>query len=254
MVNTIQAEDSIRIAVIDAYRDHLERRYTVENIRRFPELHDFPEEKVHAIRNFFLEELYPDSKDREELELAFEQLGSVLRSPRKLMPLVGTAFSSLWKLGKLIPAAVTGGLRTVEAYMEIRRLEHIMLKSASSNQLEPATMKDERVFAKIISDIPDVQVQRFRKDITKLFQSLANTKLLLTTIDILEHSIQVMEKKEGVYEPRELAGIRVGHTLLTRGISLFTSLNPQEIHMLMTGVDAIEMDWIDRMRIIAAAN
>lgn len=246
--------DSTKNAVIDAYRDHLSRRYTTENIYRFEDLRVFPEGKIKQIRDFFLTHLYPASAERKKLDEAFENLGKILRSPRKLMPLVGTAFSSIWKLGSLIPAAISGGLSTLQMYLEIRRLETTMMKNWQEKGLDPVMLSSEKEFAAIIAGISDSEVQRFRRDMIKLFDSLANTKLLTATVDILEHSMKVMRSKEGVYSEDEMVGINIGYDLLTGGLSLFLQLNPQEVHLLQSGVDRIEMDWIDRMRKTAKAD
>ncbi|MBI3395528.1 MAG: hypothetical protein HY042_06820 [Spirochaetia bacterium] len=234
--------------VISAYRNHLEERYTIKNVRRFEKLANFPDHKVLEIRGFFLERLYPEPAVRTQLESAFENLGTVLKSPRKLLPLVGTMASGIWKLGSLIPAAVSGGLHTLEAYIEIRRLETTMVKYAVKHNLTGRDLADDTVFARMIASIPDKDVQSFRRDTNKLFEALANTSLLTTTVEILRHSIDVMEKKKDLYSEPELAGIRLGSALLTEGLNLFVSLTPEEVHMLQHGVDTIEMDWIERMR------
>lgn len=238
-------------AVIDAYRRHIGLRYTIENVRRFPELTDFQDAKIIEIRDFFLSHVYPEAGERHVLESAFEQLGSILKSPRKLMPLVGTMAVSIFKLGTLIPSALAGGLRTLEAYLEIRRLENHMSHYALEHELDARALEDELVFAGMIAAVPEKDIERFRRDMNKLFESLANSRLLTTTVEIMEHAMGVMESKGQVYTEEEMAGIHVGYRLLTGGLSLFLKLSPEEIHMLQKGVDTIEMEWIYRIRSLA---
>ncbi len=238
-------------AVIDAYRRHIGLRYTAENVRRFPELQDFPDAKVAEIRDFFLSHVYPEAGDRHILESAFEQLGSILKSPRKLMPLIGTMAASIFKLGTLIPSALAGGLRTLEAYLEIRRLESHMTQYALEHQLNARALENELTFAGMIASVPEKDIERFRRDMNKLFESLANSRLLTTTVEIMEHAIGVMEGKGQLYTPEEMAGIHVGYRLLTGGLGLFLQLSTEQIRMLQKGVDTIEMEWIHRIRALA---
>ncbi len=65
------------------------------------------------------------------------------------------------------------------------------------------------------------------------------------------NSIRIMSDRPEVYTPEELEGIQIGYELLTGGLELFRILSPEETEMLLSGVDRIEMDWIERMRAIA---
>ncbi|MCE9600406.1 MAG: hypothetical protein K8S54_20780 [Spirochaetia bacterium] len=239
---------TVRESVISAYRAHLARRYSVQNVRRFSQLASFPEEKIDILRNFFLDRMYPEADQRRILDQAFEKLGSVLKSPRKLLPLMKTAVSSIWKLGTLIPAAIKAGLATFDGYLEIRRLESMMVRYAEENNLHPDSLSNEDMFAGIIAGIPERDIDRFRKDLIRLFESLANVRLLETTVEILGNSQNVMHANAELYDPEELAGVKIGYGLLTAGLDLFKILQPEEIQMLISGVDRIEMDWIESMR------
>lgn len=236
----------VRSAVIAAYRDHLSRRYTPQNVHRFEILADFPSQRIDEVRDFFLARMYPEADRRLKLDLAFDKLGSVLKSPRKMMPLAGTAISSVFKLGTLIPAALRAGLATFEGYIEIQRLESIMIKEAESRGIED--LSDEKAFAGIIAKIPDRDVQRFRRELTRLFKSLANIPLLETTLEIMGNSIRIISARPDVYTQEELEGIQIGYELLAGGLELFRSLSPEETQLVLVGVDRIEMDWIERMR------
>jgi len=242
---------SARESVITSYRDHLAKRYTIENVRRFPALNDFPADKIDVLRNFFLDRVYPVPENRKELDLAFESLGRVLRSPKKLMPLLTTAVSSIWKLGALIPAAIKAGLATFEGYLEIRRLESTMVAYAESHNLTGEELAREEVFASIIAGIQQRDIERFRKDLIQLFRALANVRLLEATAGILENSSAVMRARPETYDASELAGIALGYQLLLAGLDLFKTLEPAEVDLLVHGVDEIEMDWIARMRVCA---
>lgn len=238
-----------REGVLNAYRLHLAHRYTVQNVKRFPGLENFPDAKIEQLRGFFLARLYPPAGERKELEHAFERLGKVLRSPGKMVHMFGTALTSVFRLGSLLPAALKAGIATFDGYLEIQRLERIMAESA-----EPGSdLMEEKVFARVIAAIPDSDIQRFRADLVRLFRALANVKLLEKTLEILQNSISVMEGKPAIFDADDLAGARTGHALLCDGLAIFRSLTQEEIELLLGGVDLIEMDWIARMQQIGRA-
>lgn len=233
-----------REGVLNAYRLHLGQRYTAQNVKRFEGLENFPDQKIEQLRDFFLTRLYPPAGERQELEHAFERLGSVLRSPRKMMHMFGTAVTSVFRLGSLLPAALKAGIATFDGYLEIQRLERMMAESGEpgSNLLE------EKTFARIIAAIPEADIQRFRSDLVRLFRALANVKLLEKTLEILENSISVMKSKSSIFDEDDLKGAATGLHLLRDGLSIFRTLTPSEIELLLGGVDRIEMDWIGRMQ------
>lgn len=238
-----------REGVLNAYRSHLARRYTVENVQRFPGLENFPDAKIEQVRIFFLERLYPPAGERAQLEHAFEKLGQVLRSPKKMMHMFGTAIGSVFRLGSLLPAAVKAGIATFDGYLEIQRLERIMAESG-----EPGSnLMEDTVFARIIAAIPDADIQRFRADLVRLFRALANVKLLEKTEEILNNSISVMKSKPSVFDQDDLTGAGTGLALLRDGLSIFRTLTAEEIELLLQGVDQIEMDWIGRMQKLGRA-
>jgi len=233
-----------REGVLNAYRSHLARRYTVENVQRFAGLESFPDGKIEQVRTFFLERLYPPAGERTELKHAFEMLEQVLRSPKKMMHMFGTAIGSVFRLGSLLPAALKAGIATFDGYLEIQRLERIMAESG-----EPGSnLMEDTVFARIIAAIPETDIQRFRTDLVRLFRALANVKLLEKTQEILESSISVMKSKSSVFDEDDLEGAGTGLALLRDGLEIFRTLTPEEIELLLQGVDQIEMDWISRMQ------
>lgn len=243
----------LRAKVIDAYREELRKRYSVENVSRFPNMRRLNAEIVEELREFFLTLIYTDSATRETFDAAFENLGSVLRNPRKLMPFMTTAISSLWKLGTQFPAAVSAGWRTLEAYLETRRLEKTMIE-VLEKLLQTKSISDlasyrliSGDFRTMITGIPLKEVERFQGDTVLFFESLSNKKLLRSTIEIMQESLSIMDNRRALYSPEERAGLDYGYKVLAEGYRLFEKLNDEEIKIILEGIVVIEKDWYDRM-------
>ena len=212
---------ALKHAIIDVYREQMRLRYLPENCRRFKELKPITDEKLTALRDYFLECIYPASENRDKLDDAFDRMGEIIRSPRRLMPLMTIAFKSVWKLGTMFPSAVAAGRNTLEAYLETRKIESKLIEYAQK--------------------------------ILKLFEHLSNVKLIQATVEIMDNSKALMESRPDLYHEEELAGFTLGHDVLTRGLELFQSLKKSEFPIIIRGIEVVEIDWYDRIKAEAAA-
>ena len=170
----------LQLAVARAFRESLKERYAVGNIRRFPQCDRMSDEAIAELRDFFLEQIYPDTENRQAFESAFDSLGTVLRSPKKMLPLVGTAVTSFFRLGGRIPAALSAGKYALEAFLEMRRLEQHMLDCALKSDLGAEEIGDRTNFARMVACLPQSKVFAFQRDLVRLFRSLANNKELIS--------------------------------------------------------------------------
>ncbi len=237
----------LRSALIDAYRKELRKRYQLKNVRRFDAFADLSDEKVKALRDFFLDHIYPPSKQRELLDDAFDNLGTVITSPRRLKPLMGAVFKSLWSIARMFPAAVKTGVTTLEAYRETRRLEMMMLAYAEKHNYTPEDLADHQNIVAMVAGLPDGEVLKFLAEVLRLFKSLSNVKLLSAARDIMERSIEVMEAREDLYEAHETAGLQLGYEIIAGGVELFSQLEPEEFSIVINGIETIELDWFERI-------
>ncbi len=239
----------LREAVIVAYRRSLEGRYARKNIDRFPEFAVLPDEIIDEIRAFFLDHLYPTHEGRKDLDNAFDRLGDVLKSPKKLMPLVGMGFKSIFKMGSLIPAAVKAGVRTLEAYLDIRKLERALLAGAEKQGLTPEQlMEDQKHLHALVREMPEKDIVRFRKEMNNLFKALSNTKLLKISLEILTDSKNIMKKREDLYTPQELSGLTLGHAMLEGGLDLYQKLDQDQVDLIHRGINTLEVDWYEAIK------
>lgn len=240
----------LRRAVIGAYRSSLEERYEIAFVRSIPELardaEHLTDPMIRSVRAFFLEHLYPPADQRLILDDAFDRLKDVLTSPRRLFALLGTAGRSLFRLGTMIPSAMSAGLHTLEAVHEIRKLEGLLVAAAEREEIPPASLAEPHVLNALVRTLPEREVVGFRKEMNKLFKHLSNIKLLDATIDILNDSRERMEERSDLFKPEERAGLNVGLSILGAGVELYRTLTPEQIDLMHRGVNVIEEQWYEQ--------
>lgn len=237
----------LRSALIDAYRAELQKRYRLKNVRRFEEFAALSDDKIEALRTFFLDHIYPPSKKRELLDDAFDNMGTVITSPRRLKPLMVPVFKSLWTIARMFPAAVRTGVSTLEAYLETRRLEKHMLEYAEEHDYTPEDFSDHDNMVAMVAGLPDGEVMKFLNEVIRLFKCLSNVKLLAAARDIMERSVEVMKSRPDLYEEHEVAGLQLGQEIIAGGVELFSQLEPDEFPIVIKGIETIEIDWYERI-------
>jgi len=246
-------DEILKHATIDVFREELRKRYLPENCRRFPELKPISDTKLAALRDYFLECIYPASSDRDRLDDAFDRMGDIIKSPKRLMPLMSMAFKTVWKLGRMFPSAVSAGKNTLEAYLETRKLESTLMAYAKSHKLKPDDIAKREWIVRMVAALPEDEMTTFRNEILRLFHHLSNVKLLEATVEIMNNSKELMESRPDLYTEEEMAGFTLGHEVLRRGLQLFQSLKPSEFPVIIRGIELIEIDWYDRVKAEAAA-
>jgi hypothetical protein len=230
------------------YRAELEGRYQLPNVRRFEEFGHIPDARINALRDFFLDRIYPPVEDRAELDFAIDHLGGVLRSPRRMRPLLGTALTGLWRMGHRLPAAVSAGLATVDAYRESRRLENILNEYAQERGLTLADAKRRESMVALIAGVPPSDVKRLINDILKLFHALSNIDMLRTAIELMELFIGTMKKNPSYFDEQDLAGVTLGRDIVRGGLELFEKIDPKDFPKIIKGIERVEFDWFERIQ------
>jgi hypothetical protein len=245
----VEAPQELKDAVILAYRKTLLERYQLDFLRQIPglKLEAINADLIHRMRSFFLEYLYPEPEKRRILDAAFDRLRDVMSSPRKIVALLGTAGRSLFKLGSLIPAAMSAGLRTLEAVSDIRKLEGLITAGAQELSYKPAEIQQEAIFRQLIWRIPEKEIARFRRELNHLFVHLSNTELLTTTIEIMEDARNRMQEKSDLFSSAELSGVTHGLSIMHGGVDLFKELSVDQVKEVHEGINAIELFWYERI-------
>jgi len=237
-------------AIISFYRDELRDRYQVAHVRKFAQFDVISDQSIDCLREYFLDHVYPPPERRAQLDDAFDHLGRLLRSPRRLQPLVTTALTSLWRLGRKLPAAVSAGRSTFDAYVETRKLERYMLAEAEKVRLTEAGTRDRRKMLALITNIPEKHVDRLIRDILNLFRALANVSLLRTSAEIMDHVYEIMGRRADLYTESEREGLALGIAVLRGGLELYEGMDAGVFTHIIDGIERVEFDWFDRVRAV----
>jgi hypothetical protein len=245
--------DSLRLALIDAYRREIKKRYRLQAMRCQPVLDGVSDEKLTALREFFLDFIYPPSSRRDILDSASERVSAIFRSPRRMFPLMGLAAGTVWRLGTMLPSAVRMTSTTLESLRETRMIEQKMLSYAIEHTLREADFKDNVTVAQIISSIPEKEMDRFRNDVLSLFRSMNSSALLRAGVEIMTNAIGLMEKRPELYDDEDREGFKLGRGLIEGSLRLYEKFAPGETHIIVNGIERIEIEWYERMKRLARA-
>jgi len=218
------ADKQLMYHLIDMYRDLLAERY---NFSRLSERFDLPsgigEETIEDVKKFFLENIYPPSEEREQVDRAFDSLKFYITNPLKVWGLLGNMAAAIFRFGAQFPAALRAGFYTLEAYLDARKFEHKLLEAAKElNYTEPLTAAQ---FMECLKFIPRREAESFIQDVGRLFKSMSDTILLRKTISIMRDVIRTMERKPGVYPSTDVDGINLGIGVLENGLHLFKKMD-----------------------------
>ena len=141
-------------------------RYQLERLRQVNSFDSISDTILDSLREFFLERLYPPMEMRIRLDVAFEDISMLLRSPGRLGPLVKAALPSMLRISMHLPAIITTGIATVDALHETRQLEKELMIVADKIQPELKQVLDKKVYAesyrevmlKLIAGVPEKTV------------------------------------------------------------------------------------------------
>jgi len=245
-------DEELKHLVLNFYRDELRDRYDLDNIRRFDVFSAVREDQLIALRDFFLEQIYPPPQHRQELDEAFDRLGEMLRSPMRMKPLVGATIRSMWRMGTRLPSAINAGRSTIDAYSKTRQLEGMMVKEAVKHEITPADAKKRERMLKLLNNVPESVVTKLIHDILNLFHALTNVEMLQVAADFMSQCVTVMEDRTDLYSDDDRAGIQLGLTLLQEGLALFKDMDPAIFPQVIQGIQMVEMDWFKRVQAEAA--
>lgn len=232
--------------LIDKYRQIIADRYNYAKLTEFKPLPDgITEQMVDEIRGFFLESVYPDHEKRHELDEAFAQLQNYIHQPAKVWGILGNLTAAIFKFGTMLPAALKTGMISLEAFTAAKNFEHTMLRAAKDAGYE-VPLTDEQ-FLDCLSKIPRHQLDSFAKDVGRLFRSMADTRLLSKTIEIMQDVIKKMESKTRLYTKDEIDGIKMGLNIMKEGLALFSQYPDKTKEQMVDYIVEREMLFIDEI-------
>jgi hypothetical protein len=238
----------LKHAVLAFYRSELQRRYQLKNVRRFDSFTDISDHQITELRDFFMGQIYPEPAERDQLDLAFDRLSLMLRSPMRMKPLMGAALSSLWKIGHRLPAAISAGRATIDAYVKTRHLEAAMIAEAERRKLGPEDFADREKMICLIQAVPEADVMTLVQDILSLFRALTNVEMLQVASAFMRQCLKVLEERQDIYSDEDREGVRLGLALLEQGLALFIDVDKAHFPKLINGIHQIELDWYHTIR------
>jgi len=244
---------ALREIVLGFYRDELQRRYQLINVRRFEEFEKISDKQITGLRDYFLEQIYPPLQQRDRLDAAFDRLGEMLRSPKRMSPLLSAALTSLWRMGTKIPAAVSTGKASIDAYLKTRKLEARLIETATKVKLKSKDAHDRARMVTLLQAVPEEEVLNLVSDILDLFRGLTNVEVLKVAVAFMEKCQGVMESRTDLYNDDDREGFRLGLSLLRGGLELVERMKPEDFPKLIAGIERVELDWFERVRKEASA-
>ncbi len=245
----MSADSDIQLkhAVLRFYREELCARYDLANVRRFKDFKDVSDSQITALRDFFMERIYPEPEERDQLDAAFDQLGHMLRSPKRMQPLMGAALTSLWRMGHRLPAAIGAGRATIDAYLKTRLLEGEMMAEAKRLKFKQKDFAARDRMIHLIIAVPEKQVLQLIQDILSLFHALSNVEMLHVAVQFMQECKKVMDTRTDLYTDDDREGVALGLALLEQGLALFLSVKKEQFPAIIEGIHQLELDWYQRV-------
>jgi len=243
----------LETAIIEFYREEIRQRYQLDRLRRVREFDAISDPMLNALRDFFLERLYPSMEMRDQMDIAFGDIASLLRSPGRLGPLVKAALASMLRLSVHLPAVITTGVATVDALRETRQLETEMMAVAEKIRPEleavlekkKTTNEYRRTMLQLIAGVPEDTIYSLIDNVIRLFGALSDIKMLSGMLKLMERCLNVMETRRDVYTDKDRDSMTLGLEVLRGGHSLFVQLKPKQFPKLLKGIEVVEKAWYE---------
>lgn len=230
--------------IINKFRHMVQLRYVYKDLSERFDLPDvLTEEVIGEIRHYFLDSIYPEAVRRKELEAAFAGLGSYVKSPRKIWGLMGSMTKAIFKFGRQFPTALKAGMNALEAFVGAQNFESEMVEHAH-DVLTGDTISDDE-FEQIMARLPKRDIEKFIDDVRVLFKIMTNTVLIQRTIDILDHVVETMRRKPGLYAADEIDGILLGRSILENGYELFSKYDDRTKQLMVEYIYKNEIWYTD---------
>jgi hypothetical protein len=241
-------DTALEEAVIEFYREEIRQRYQLDRMRQVKQFGPISDEMLKALRDFFLERMYPPREMRAEFHAAFDDIGHLLRSPTRLGPLLRASLMSMLRLGAHLPAALSAGIAAVDALRETRKLETSMLEAAHRLEIGPEHATERQTMLRIIAGLPEETVRKLINDVLRLFEALSDLKMLSGMLRIMERVMATMEARPQTYTDEDRRSIALGLEVLQGGHDLFMQIKPKDFPRLIKGIESIELAWYRSVR------
>lgn len=227
--------------LILGYRKMLEERYQYNNINANYNIPDsFDEKRVDLFREFFLGHIYPHPETREELNQAFDALDGYIKNPEKLIRILMDSASLLFKHGRHLPKILRAGINALRSFRTATQFENRLVDKAIELNM-PAPYSTQHIY-QLFEALTQNELDEFIKNSENLFENLHDRKLVQKTKEIVNHLIEKMKKRPGVYSTAEINGLEIGREIITKGDELFDQLSEADQRNIIKTVIQVERD------------
>lgn len=241
-------DTTLEEAVIEFYRQEIHRRYQLDRMRQVEQFDDIPDAMLDALRDFFLERIYPSEEVRHELDAALDELRGLLHSPKRLTILLRSSLTSIFRLGAHMPAAISAAIGALDALRKTRKLETHMMEVAHRLDLVPKDAADRRKMVRVIAGVPEKVVRDLIHDVVHLFEALSDVKMLSGLLRVMKRWLRAMEARPDLYNAEERRGVALALEVLQGGLDLFLHLKPRDFPLIIKGIETIELAWFESVR------
>lgn len=239
----LAAEILLKHHLILKYRQLISKRYQYKVIKGIPGLPAvISPEVVEELRQYFLNNLYPEPELREKLDEAFGELENYVLHPSKVWGLVGDLAGAIFRYGFQLPAALKAGLSALEAYTSTKHFENMLLHAAIEKGFKIPLSDDE--FNECLTAIPQKDLEDFIEEVSGLFYAFTNTELLGKTISIMQDVVSTMQSKPELYGKNEVEAIELGIDIMQKGLGLFAGYDDESKDKMLQFVVSYEREFI----------
>ena len=244
-METINIE-SARNEIINKSRELIIERYDYDYLLQRFELSDrIPEEAIADIRNYFLNNLYPDPDQRKKLEDAFGNLGTYMHEPKKVLGLFGNITKAVFKFGMDFRKVFGVGLNALKAFKVTTRFEQIIKDTIENKNLElPIEMG---IYKSSLTEIPKSDVESYTVSVLEIFETMVDERILSKTLGILDNIIATMKKKSKLYPKKDVEGLSLGRDMLVDALSVFSKYDTKTKKEIISLIQKNEKDFLDEL-------
>lgn len=232
--------------LIVMYQKSLQKRYSEENLKLYPEFRSIPRNTIDRLLHFFLEYLYPEYSKRKELDAAFDALSGFVNHPTKIWGILGNLAMSIFRFGKHFPMALKAGLAALHSYVTAHQFEEELVMELDRRENKLSLLESEFAMDSLITKVEKKKADAFRKDIGALFNVFSDADLVRKIILIMEDILIKMESKGNLYTLEDRKGITLGVSILKEGRAIFDQMKEEEITLILQAIDTIEEDFYQK--------
>ena len=230
----------------EQYRELIRFRYNYDYIKTHIELPScITPEVVTSLREYFLNDLYPESQERQKITESFEALKEYIHNPDKLLKISTSLMGSIFKFGFYLPLAFKAAYNSWKSYISIKELEKSVIVGAIQLNITPPFTNEHII--QCLATIPKNNLISFAKDTIHLLESFANIDLLKKTVEILKEIEKIMLKHPELYNDNDLNAIKIGLRIITNGSKLLGQFKDKERKIIIDYIQKYEMLFLDNL-------